>query len=101
MTDPDLTPSPPTGGATSVMFDEVRRERGTAGTRRSRLLRGLGLVVFALAAWLISRNISWQDEVRVEARSGAETLVIQGSIESDWRQSRREFLIYKVEGLSR
>jgi uncharacterized protein YbbC (DUF1343 family) len=23
------------------------------------------------------------------------------SIESDWRQSRREFLIYKVEGLSR
>ncbi|MDB2576444.1 flippase-like domain-containing protein [Planctomycetota bacterium] len=92
MTDPDLTPSPPTGGATSVIFDEVRRERGTAGTRRRRLLRGLGLVVFALAAWLISRNISWQDEVRVEARSGAETLVIQGSIESDWRTRPLRFL---------
>ncbi len=91
MTEQEATPSPPGGSSTSMMFEEVRRERGSAGARRNLLLRGIGMVVFALALWLISRNISWQDMVQVELRSGEGAVVIQGSIESDWRTRPLDF----------
>ena len=91
-TEEDVNSAPPTGVSTAAMFDEVRRERGAAGARRGAGWRFFGLLVFALAVWLISRNINWHDEVRVESRSGQETLVLRGSIESNWRARPMDFV---------
>ncbi|MEM1450099.1 MAG: lysylphosphatidylglycerol synthase transmembrane domain-containing protein [Planctomycetota bacterium] len=97
----DLDPDEPSSGgaapssrgddsATSV-FVEVRRARAERRATRSIALRIVGLAVIALAAWVISRNVTWADTLRIETRLGA--VEIDGSIEGDWRADSVEFVI--------
>lgn len=85
MSDPATPRTSPPESSTAQIFDEVRRERGSSGGSKGWPMRLLGLVVFGLAVWLISRNISWEDQLRLESPTGVETIGVGGSIDGDWR----------------
>lgn len=81
-------PRPEEGEPTSV-FDEIRRERSSQSLGKSIALRVLGLAVIALAAWVISRNVSWTDTLILETGQGKTAL--PGVIHGDWRDDQVGF----------
>ncbi|MEL6428638.1 MAG: lysylphosphatidylglycerol synthase transmembrane domain-containing protein [Planctomycetota bacterium] len=87
MTEPLGEGGPPAGAdgpdAESV-YDEVKRSAGEGSLGRSILLRVVGLVVLVLAGWVIARNVSWEDSLRIEAPNGA-TIALRGEVDGDWR----------------
>ncbi|MEL6715769.1 MAG: hypothetical protein AAFP86_18455, partial [Planctomycetota bacterium] len=93
MTEPLGEGGPPAGAdgpdAESV-YDEVKRSAGEGSLGRSILLRVVGLVVLVLAGWVIARNVSWEDSLRIEAPNGA-TLALRGDVDGDWRGDAVEF----------
>lgn len=79
---------PHEGDAASV-FDEIRRERSSQSVAKSVALRVLGLAVLALAAWVISRNVSWTDKLVIETQAGKVELA--GTIAGEWRSTEIDF----------
>ncbi len=75
-------PRPEEGEPASVL-DEIRRERSSQSVAKGIALRVLGLAVIALAAWVISRNVSWTDTLILETDAGKVSL--PGTIDGDWR----------------
>ncbi len=82
------TPRPEEGAPGSVL-DEIRRERSSQSFVKSLLLRVLGLVVIALAALVISRNVSWTDTLILETSTAKVSL--PGTIDGDWRGKEIRF----------
>ncbi|MEM8712329.1 MAG: lysylphosphatidylglycerol synthase transmembrane domain-containing protein, partial [Planctomycetota bacterium] len=68
------------------VFDEIRRERSTQSFAKGLILRVLGLAVIALAAWVISRNVSWTDTLLLETPAGK--AAVPGTIEGDWQGAK-------------
>ena len=81
-------PRPEEGEPASV-FDEIRRERSSQSLAKSIVLRVLGLAVIALAAWVISRNVSWTDTLILETEEAKVSL--PGTIDGDWRGEEIRF----------
>ncbi|QDV07310.1 hypothetical protein Poly30_28330 [Planctomycetes bacterium Poly30] len=82
---PDAEP----GAEPDSVFDEIRRERSSQSFAKSAALRLIGLTVVALAAWIISRNVSWTDTLVLENATGK--VELPGTIAGDWRSTEIEF----------
>lgn len=89
------SPRPEQGEPGSVL-EEIRRERSSQSFAKSALLRILGLAVIGLAAWVISRNVSWTDTLILETDSGKASLA--GAIDGDWRGDEIRFEYSPEEG---
>lgn len=90
--DPATGGDPAPGGAPAApdsVFDEIRRQRDEGAGARGLLLRALGLVVLGLAVWVIARNVSWDDTLRITRAEGQVVLV--GEIAGDWRAEEVRF----------
>ncbi|MFT7075235.1 MAG: hypothetical protein ACJA0P_001236 [Planctomycetota bacterium] len=79
----------PQEGEPASVFDEIRRERSSQSLAKSLALRIIGLGVVALAAWIISRNVSWTDTLILETASGE--VELPGKIAGDWRSTEVSF----------
>ena len=88
---PEPESDAPSAEIAESVFAEVRRSRSGGSLARSIGIRVLGLVVLAIAAWVISRNVTWTDTLRLEAPTGAAEL--PGAIDGDWRDGTVGFLI--------
>lgn len=88
---PEPESDAPSAEAAESVFAEVRRSRSHGSLARSIGIRVLGLVVLAVAAWVISRNVTWTDTLRLVAPTGAAEL--PGAIDGDWRADTVGFLI--------
>jgi len=71
---------------TPELLGEVLREQRSA-EGGGLLKRLLGLAVLLAAVWLISRNIGWGDQVWLEPPAGGQgaTVIVEGTLEGDWR----------------
>ena len=97
----DAGPGRPTERQGAALFAQVREERDGSRGPAQLLTRVVGLVVLGLAVWLISRNIGWQDTVRLEPAQGADgsAIVLEGEIVGDWRSRPVGFVVGTTGGL--
>ncbi|MDG1985065.1 MAG: lysylphosphatidylglycerol synthase transmembrane domain-containing protein [Planctomycetota bacterium] len=93
MSEPAGSPLKPERKVGGGLFEAVRRERSEKAGRGGGALRILGVLVFGLALWLISQNISWLDELRIERPGGATPEVLNGTLDGDWRERPLTFLV--------
>ncbi|MEM6672903.1 MAG: lysylphosphatidylglycerol synthase transmembrane domain-containing protein [Planctomycetota bacterium] len=74
-----------------AMIVDLRRAVAETARERSIVVRVAGFLVLALAVWVISRNVSWNDTLRIETADGA--VEIEGQILGDWRDAEVGFSV--------
>lgn len=106
-------PSPPDANAPSeppegenerefappTVLDEIRRARKSDSPVKAIVTRVLGLVVIAIAVWIVRQNVSWSDTLRIE-RTEKVTVEIEGTIVGDWRAESASFEVDEDEDVA-